>query len=123
MIASGVVRLTRDPEIRHSQGGMAVAKIGAAHNRKAKGESIADFFDIVAFGKTAEILGEHAKKGSQIWISGKLVQNRWEGDDGTKHSRHEIQLDSVEFVGGLPQEGAGRSRSAAAADEPVPPPF
>lgn len=76
--------LTRDPEVRFTPKGMPIAKFGLAINRKWKdattGESKEDvtFVDVDAFGKTAEIIGQNFKKGSQIFIEGRLKLDTWD---------------------------------------------
>lgn len=68
--------LTRDIELRTSQGGMAIAKFGMAINRKwsQNGEQKEStcFVDLTAFGRQAEVLGQYVKKGSQLFVEGRL---------------------------------------------------
>ncbi len=75
--------LTRDPELRYTPKGMAIAKIGLAINRKWKSETgemkeEVTFVDVDAFGKTAETIGQYLKKGRPILIEGRLRYQTWE---------------------------------------------
>ncbi len=81
--------LTRDPEIRYLQSGMAVSDIGVAVNDKRKnanGEWIEEvtFVDVTLWGRTAEVVGEYLGKGSPIFIDGRLKLDTWETQDGTE---------------------------------------
>ena len=93
--------LTRNPELRYTPSGTPVASFGLAVNRRFKqGDERKEevcFIDIVVFGKTAEHCGQYLAKGQQALIEGRLQQRRWETDDGTKHSKHEVVADKVQF--------------------------
>ena len=95
-------RLTRDPQVRYaSQSQMAVANFTLAvdRNRNKDGqEQAADFPDIVAFGKTAEIIEKYAQKGSQIGVSGRLQTRTYE-KDGRKVFVTEVVAERVELLG------------------------
>jgi single-strand DNA-binding protein len=102
--------LTRDIELRHSQGGMAIAKFGMAINRKFKqGEEQKEstcFVDLTAFGRQAEVLSQYVKKGSQLFVEGRLEYSTWEAKDGGgKRSKLDVVVENFQFVG----SGAGRS--------------
>jgi len=89
-------RLTRDPEIRYTQSGKAVASISLAVGRKfSKDET--DFFDCTAWGKTAEIAAEYLRKGNQVGVTGTLRQNRFEVE-GQKRSKVEVNVEQLEFL-------------------------
>lgn len=96
-------RLTRDGEMKYSQGGMALLNFAIACNRSVKdpmsGEykDEASFFDCVAFGKSAESVAQYMMTGKQIGITGELVQDRWE-KDGQKHSRVKINVNSIQLL-------------------------
>ena len=92
--------LTRDPEIRYSQGtNMAVAHFGIAVNRKfAKdGETDTDFFNCTAFNKTAEFVEKYCKKGMKMALEGRIQNDNYE-KDGVKHYGVKIMVDSLEFA-------------------------
>ena len=114
--------LTRDPELRYTPGGTAVANLGIAVNRRYKAQDQVkeetDFFDIVVFGKQAENCGEYLKKGRPILVEGRLQQRRWETDEGQKRSKVEVVALSVQFLGG---RGEGQRGPAGGGDEVEPP--
>ena len=84
--------LTRDPELRYTPAGLAVASFGIAINRAwtaKSGEQKEDvcYVDISIFGRRAEVLGEYFSKGNPIFIEGRLQFNQWETKDGQKGAR------------------------------------
>ena len=91
--------LTRDPEIRYNPSGKAVASFGIAVNSKQGGQDKADFFDVIAWEKTAELCSQYLNKGDSALIEGKLTQRRWETDDGQKRNKVEIVAFNVQFMG------------------------
>lgn len=105
--------LTRDIELRHTQGGMALAKFGMAINRKYKqGEEQKEstcFVDLTAFGRQAEVLSQYVKKGSQLFVEGRLEYSTWEAKDGGgKRSKLDVVVENFQFVGaGGGSRGAG----------------
>lgn len=100
-------RLTRDPQIRYAaQSQMAVANFTLAVDRaraKEGQDRDADFPDIVAFGKTAEIIEKYAAKGSQIGVSGRLQTRTYE-KDGRKVYVTEVVAERVELLGRKPDD-------------------
>lgn len=94
-------RLAGDVDSRAANGGEAIAKFGLAVGGKQNrdGSDNVSFFDIVAFGKTAENCARFLKKGAQVAIEGRLQQSRWQAQDGAKRSKVEIIADRVEFMG------------------------
>jgi single-strand DNA-binding protein len=111
--------LTRDPELRYTPNGSAVASFAIAVNRRYKVENEnreeTSFFDIVFFGKRAETIAEYMKKGRPILVEGRLQQRRWETDDGQKRSKVEVVGENFQFLGGRDQES---SRPASGDSEP-----
>lgn len=96
--------LTRDPDLRATQGGVSLCKFGLAVNRKFKSgdewkEDVC-FVDITVWGKQAENCAEYLSKGRQAFISGRLQLNQWETDDGQKRSKLEVVANNVQFIGG-----------------------
>lgn len=125
--------LTRDPELRYTPKGMAIAKVGLAINRKWKSETgemkeEATFVDVDAFGKTAETIGQYLKKGRPILIEGRLRYQTWEDkQSGQKKSKLGVVMETFQFLdsgGGRGDSGgsseAPPSRPAAAASAPAP---
>jgi single-strand DNA-binding protein len=98
--------LTRDIEIRHTQGGSAVGKTGIAVNRKWRPQGDGElkeevtFVDLTAFGKSAETLNEYVGKGSPIMIEGRLHYSTWEAKEGGKRSKLEVIVETFQFLGG-----------------------
>ena len=91
--------LTRDPEVRYSQNGMAFARMGIAINRRSKNKDAkeVDFFNIVAFDKTAEFCGRYLTKGSRVLVEGYLQTSTYE-KDGVKRTNVEIMVNNIEFA-------------------------
>ena len=93
---SVVGNVTRDPELRFTQGGMAVASFGVAWNkRKQDGEEEVSFFDVTCFRSLAENVAESITKGTRVVVTGTLSQRSWETQDGDKRSKVEIVADDV----------------------------
>lgn len=96
-----VGRLTRDPDLRYTPNGVAVANFTVAVNRPFKskeGEQEADFINCVAWRKQAENLVNYMKKGSQIGVDGRLQSRSYEGQDGKKVFVTEILAESIQFL-------------------------
>jgi single-strand DNA-binding protein len=102
--------LTRDVELRHTQGGTALAKFGLAVNRKftVNGESKEEtcFVDLTAWGKQAELLNQYVRKGSQLFVEGRLQFSTWESQEGGKRSKLEVVVENFQFLGSA-RGGAG----------------
>ncbi len=95
--------LTRDPEVRYTPNGIAVASFAIAVNRKYKqGEETKEevsYIDIVVFGKQAESCGQYINKGDAVLIDGRLQQRRWDDKEtGQKRSKVEVVAQSVNFM-------------------------
>jgi single-strand DNA-binding protein len=118
----GIGRLTRDPVVKQVGADLSVCELGLAVGDRKKGEDVVSFFDVVAFGKTAEVLEQYAGKGKQIAVRGRLEQQRWE-KDGQKRSKVVIVADRVQLLGGKGDTVAGSAAAAITVDdgfEPVP---
>ena len=118
-----VGNLTRDPEIRFTTSGVAVASFGlAVNNRYKKDGNVVDevsFFDIEAWQKTAELCAEYLKKGRSVLIQGRLKQDRWEDDHGAKRSKVKIVAVAVQFLGAKEKDEAADTPAAAVAEDEV----
>lgn len=94
-------RLTRDPELRRTGSGLAVASFSVAVERdfpnKETGERETDFIDCVAWRQTGEFVGKWFTKGSMIVVSGRLQVRNWTDKDGNKRRTAEIIADNVYF--------------------------
>lgn len=103
--------LTRDPELRQIPGGSTVASFSIATNfswKDASGQrqDKAEFHNIVAWRKLAEICGQYLKKGAKVFIEGRIQTRDWEGEDGVKRYRTEIVADNMIMLGHRTQRGA-----------------
>ena len=98
----GMGRLTRDPEVRYSQGekSTAIALFSVAVNRKFKreGEPEADFFNCTAFGKQAEFVEKYLKQGTKILLSGRVQNNNYTTKEGQKVYSVQIMVEEIEFA-------------------------
>jgi single-strand DNA-binding protein len=101
-----VGNLTRDPELRYTPKGLAIAKIGLAVNRNWTSESgekkeEVTFVDVDSFGRQAETLAQYMKKGSPILIEGRLRLDQWDDKQtGQKRSRLGVVAEGFQFLGG-----------------------
>lgn len=118
--------LTRDPELRYTPQGRAIAKIGLAVNRTwttetgEKKEEVS-FIDVDAFGRSAELIGQYMKKGRPILLEGRLKLDTWE-DKNThqKQSKLKVVLESFTFIDSRGAEGAPAPRSSGSSGAPAP---
>ncbi len=95
--------LTRDVEIRYTQGGSAVGSVGIATSKKWKsqtGETRDEtmFIDLNFFGRTAEIANQYLKRGSKVLVDGRLVFQQWVGQDGRKRSKHSVAVENLKML-------------------------
>lgn len=91
-------RLTRDPEVKYSQSNTAFARVGIAVDRAFSKNKEVDFFNLVAFGKTAEFLGKWFSKGSKLLAEGRLQISKYKDKEGNERTSTEIVVDNVEFA-------------------------
>lgn len=115
-------RLTRDPELRYTQSGIAVASFTIAVDRdfgsKDGGEKQTDFIDIVAWRQTGEFASKYFTKGMLVAISGRLQVRDWQDKEGNKRRTAEVVADNCYFAESKKsREGSDYGRSAA----PTPP--
>lgn len=113
--------LTRDPELKALPSGQQVASFGLATNRtftnkEGQKQEQTEFHNIVAFGRTAEVMGQYLKKGRPVFVEGRLQTRSWESE-GRKNYRTEIVVDGFQFgpQGGAAGAGMGAAAGAAAA--------
>lgn len=90
-------RLTQDPEMKYTQTGKAVANFSLAVNPTTKDGEV-DFFNCTAWEKTAEVVGEHLRKGSKVLVRGKMRSNKYQDNNGNNRISWKVQLDAF---GGL----------------------
>lgn len=101
--------ITKDIELKALPSGVNVASFSVATNRTWKDKSgtkqeSTDFHNCVAFGKTAELLAQYMKKGSGLYVEGRIQTRSWDGQDGKKNYRTEIVVENMQF--GPKKEGA-----------------
>ena len=112
--------LTREPELRSTQGGTAVLGLGVAVNDRRKNprtgqwEDVPNYVDCVMFGTRARSVANYVDKGSKVAIEGKLRWSQWEDQEGRKRSKLEVVVDEIEFMSRTPQS------FEAFNDEPLP---
>ena len=108
-------RLTRDPELRTTQGGVNVASFTVAVERdfggRDGGEKQTDFIDCVAWRQTGEFVSRYFRKGSMIVVSGRLQSRKWQDRDGNNRTNWEISADNVYFGEGRRDGGDSRNDS------------
>lgn len=117
-----VGNLTRDPEVRFSQGGLAVCKLGLAVNERVKdGEGwkeAVEFFRVTLFGKTAENAGQYLQKGRQVYVEGRLKTDKYKDKDGVERTSVEVVGNLIQFLGTGGGERAPRSNDEPAGAAP-----
>ena len=103
--------LTRDPELRYTPKGVAVANVGLASNRKYRqGDELKDdacFVDVTVFGSTAEAVAKHLDKGRKVLVEGRLRFNTWETEGGQKRSKLDVIAERVNFLPRASKNGNG----------------
>jgi len=98
-------RLVRDPEVRYTQTGKAVASFTLAVNRRfssSDAQQTADFIPIVVWDKLAEVCGNNLVKGSQVLIEGRIQIRSYDAQDGSKRYVTEVIAHEIEFMGSKP---------------------
>ena len=105
--------LGKDPEVKYTQGGMAVANFSLATTERAKDkegnwQDRTEWHNIKAFGRTAEVAGEYLKKGRSVYIEGRIHNDSWDDKEtGQKKYRTEIIVNDMIMVGGQREGGEG----------------
>jgi len=109
-----VGNLGRDPEMKYTASGAAIANITVATseswNDKQTGERVdkTEWHRVVAFQRLAEIMGEYLKKGSQVYIEGKLQTRKWQDQNGQDRYTTEVVANEMQMLGARGGEGGGR---------------
>ena len=105
--------LGKDPEVKYSQSGMAVARFSLATTERAKDkdgnwQDKTEWHNLVAFGRTAEVAGEYLKKGRTVYIEGALRTSSWDDkESGQKKYKTEVIINDLVMVGGQRDGGEG----------------
>lgn len=114
--------LTRDPQLKFTQGGQQVAEFGLATNRQYRtqaGENREEttFVEIVVWGRQAEICNEYLSKGRPVFIEGRLKLDQWETQDGQKRSKLHVVAERFQFLGAR-GEGGGSGGGGKPSQQP-----
>jgi len=99
-----VGNLTRDPELKYTQGGSAVCEFGIAKGQQREETT---FVDCNAWGRTGETINQYMAKGRQIMVEGRLKYDTWEAPDGRKRSKLSVVVETFQFIGGRGEGGGG----------------
>ena len=108
----------KDPEIRATQGGMTIASFTLATADRQKGQDgqwtdKTEWHNLVAFQRTAEIVRDYVKKGTQIFVEGKIQSRSWDDkESGQKRYKTEILVNELSLLGGGPGRGGGEEGSS-----------
>ena len=128
----GIGNLGKDPEIRYTQGGDAIANFSIACTESWKDKQTGEKKEmnecvlITVFGKLAEICGQYLKKGSQVYVEGSMRTRKWTDKDGQERYTTEIRCDDMKMLGGRteveqkqqePRNAQGAERSNDLADD------
>jgi single-strand DNA-binding protein len=113
--------LGRDPELRYTQSGQAVANFTLAtteswNKREGGREERTEWHRIVAWGRTAELCAQYLSKGRTVYVEGRLQTREWENREGQKQKTTEIVALSVQFLGG--PRGGGQGGSVGGGSDP-----
>jgi single-strand DNA-binding protein len=100
-------RLTKDYEIKFLPSGKPMGMISLAVNDGWGDNKHTSFFDITVFGNAAERHADYIKKGSLIAVAGSIRQERWESQDGKKHSKVKIVANQIDYLDSKPKEDKG----------------
>lgn len=116
--------LTRDPELRYTPSGTAVADLSIAINRKyttASGEKKEEtcFVDVTLWARRAEVASQYLKKGSPLFVEGRLHLDKWENNEGQKRSKLKVVAQNFQFIGpsGGTKESEGSDAEPYVAEE------
>ncbi|BBR09237.1 single-stranded DNA-binding protein [Aeromonas caviae] len=124
--------LGQDPEVRYMPGGNAVTSITLATSEawrdKQTGEQRerTEWHRVVFMGMLAEVAGKHLKKGSQVYVEGKLQTRKWQDQSGQGRYTTEVLVDSftgvMQMLGGIGQSGGGKQQGTRSQQKPTPQP-
>ena len=99
-------RLGKDPEVRFTASGEAICNFSIAVGWKTKDKDGTEWVRITSFGKLAGICGDYLKKGSQVFIAGRMTTRKWQNKDGVDQYTTEVVADQMQMLGGRPAEDA-----------------
>lgn len=99
-------RLGKDPELRYAPSGDAICNFSIAVGWKSKDKDGAEWVRSTAFGKLAEVCGQYLKKGSQVYIAGRMTTRKWKNKEGVDQYSTEINVDQMQMLGGKSESDA-----------------
>lgn len=116
--ATLIGNMTRDPELKQTSNGQNVCTFSIATNRAWTGadgqkQESAEFHNVVAWGKLAEICGQYLSKGRKVYVEGRLQTRDWEGQDGVRRYRTEVIIDNMIILDKPPSGGSGQFKAQA----------
>ena len=121
-----VGNLGRDPEIRYTQGGAAIANVTIATNESWKDKQTGEqqerteWHRVVFFGRLAEIAGEYLKRGAQVYVEGRIQTRKWQDQNGQDRYTTEIVANEMQMLGGRSDMDApGRMPARGVAEQPA----
>lgn len=115
--------LGADPEVRYTQSGSAIANISVATSDQWKDKQSGEkqekteWHRVVMFGKLGEIAGEYLRKGSQVYIEGRLQTRKWQGNDGQDRYTTEIVANDMQMLGGKQSGQGGGNQGSGKANQ------
>jgi len=115
---SFIGNLGKPPEVRYAPSGDAICNFSIAVGWKSKEKEGAEWVRCTAFGKLAEVCGQYLKKGSQIYISGRLTTRKWKNKEGVDQYSTEINVDQMQMLGAKSESDAPPIIKQAAANIP-----
>lgn len=116
--------LTREPELRYTTGGTPVVTFGLATNKSWKDQNgetkeVAEFHNIVAWNKMAEICQQLLAKGMKVYVEGSLTTRSWEAEDGSTRYKTEVRVDDMILLDSKGKQGAGIDNHESSESEEV----
>jgi len=119
--------LSKDIEIRYSQGGSAIANTAIATTRKFKAQDGTQkeevlFVDVTFFGRTAEIANQYLRKGSKVLLDGRLKLDQWTDKQGQKRSKHSVSIENLTILDSKPTDGQSAAQNQATQPQQNKPP-
>lgn len=106
-----VGRLTKEPELKTTANGNKVTSFCLAVDRRTK-DKATDFIDCIAWNKLAEVISQYCHKGKMISVTGSLQTRMWEDNTGGKHKASEVNVMSMDLLGGNEKSGNAQSETA-----------
>ena len=91
--------LTKDPAKKASPSGQSISEFSLATNYRTEKKETVEFHEIVAWGKLADIIGQYVKKGSKVYVEGRLHTNAWKDKSGIAHKKTEVVADNLIMLG------------------------